>query len=587
MSENTNLETMRHSLSHIMAAAVKNLYSGTTTTVKFGVGPAVENGFYYDIDFGEAKVTEDDLKKIEKEMHKIVNRAEKFVCREASREEALEWAKENGQDYKAELIAEIPEGEKITFYAMGGFEDLCRGPHVEDTSKVGAFKLMRISGAYWKGDEKREQMSRIYGAAFETQEELDAYLARLEEAKKRDHRKLGKELDLFCFSDLVGQGLPLFSPRGTVLRDKLADYSLSLRGREGFEKVWTPHITKTDLYKASGHYAKFGDELFMVHSQVNGEQFALKPMNCPHHAQIFASRPRTYRDMPVRYMEATTDYRDEKTGELGGLSRVRCLTQDDSHVFCRNEQIKGEVERLVGIVRELYSLVGMSKLRARLSYRNDEDKYLGDKELWRMAQEQIKQAAIDNNLEYFEAEGEAAFYGPKIDFMAEDAMGREHQLATIQLDFVQPERFGLTYVNEKGEKERPVMIHHATLGSIERFMSVFIEHTAGWFPFWCAPEQIRILTINDAVEDYVAKIEAILKDITLEAPLRHNDIRYRVDRRNESLGKKIREATKMKIPCILIVGPKDVEAETVSVRLHESEDTVKLADLAEYIKNLK
>lgn len=587
MSENMNLETMRHSLSHIMAAAVKNLYSGTTTTVKFGVGPAVENGFYYDIDFGETKVTEDDLKKIEKEMHKIVNRAEKFVCREASREEALEWAKANGQDYKAELIAEIPEGEKITFYAMGGFEDLCRGPHVEDTSKVGAFKLMRISGAYWKGDEKREQMSRIYGAAFETQEELDAYLARLEEAKKRDHRKLGKELDLFCFSDLVGQGLPLFSPRGTVLRDKLADYSLSLRGREGFEKVWTPHITKTDLYKASGHYAKFGDELFMVHSQVNGEQFALKPMNCPHHAQIFASRPRTYRDMPVRYMEATTDYRDEKTGELGGLSRVRCLTQDDSHVFCRNEQIKGEVERLVGIVRELYSLVGMSKLRARLSYRNDEDKYLGDKELWKMAQEQIKMAAIDNNLEYFEAEGEAAFYGPKIDFMAEDAMGREHQLATIQLDFVQPERFGLTYVNEKGEKERPVMIHHATLGSIERFMSVFIEHTAGWFPFWCAPEQIRILTINDAVEDYVAKIEAILKDITLEAPLRHNDIRYRVDRRNESLGKKIREATKMKIPCILIVGPKDVEAETVSVRLHESEDTVKLADLAEYIKNLK
>ena len=587
MSENTNLETMRHSLSHIMAAAVKNLYSGTTTTVKFGVGPAVENGFYYDIDFGETKVTEDDLKKIEKEMHKIVNRAEKFVCREASREEALEWAKANGQDYKAELIAEIPEGEKITFYAMGGFEDLCRVAHVEDTSKVGAVEWVRSSGVYWQGDEKREQMSRIYGAAFETQEELDAYLARLEEAKKRDHRKLGKELDLFCFSDLVGQGLPLFSPRGTVLRDKLADYSLSLRGREGFEKVWTPHITKTDLYKASGHYAKFGDELFMVHSQVNGEQFALKPMNCPHHAQIFASRPRTYRDMPVRYMEATTDYRDEKTGELGGLSRVRCLTQDDSHVFCRNEQIKGEVERLVGIVRELYSLVGMSKLRARLSYRNDEDKYLGDKELWKMAQEQIKQAAIDNNLEYFEAEGEAAFYGPKIDFMAEDAMGREHQLATIQLDFVQPERFGLTYVNEKGEKERPVMIHHATLGSIERFMSVFIEHTAGWFPFWCAPEQIRILTINDAVEDYVAKIEAILKDITLEAPLRHNDIRYRVDRRNESLGKKIREATKMKIPCILIVGPKDAEAETVSVRLHESEDTVKLADLAEYIKNLK
>ncbi len=587
MSENTNLETMRHSLSHIMAAAVKNLYSGTTTTVKFGVGPAVDNGFYYDIDFGDVKVAEDDLKKIEKEMRKIINRAEKFERRESSREEALAWAEENGQSYTAELNSEIPEGETISFYAMGGFEDLCRGPHVEDTSKVGAFKLMRISGAYWKGDEKREQMSRIYGAAFETQEELDAYLARLEEAKKRDHRKLGKELDLFCFSDLVGQGLPLFSPRGTVLRDKLADYSLSLRGREGFEKVWTPHITKTDLYKTSGHYAKFGDELFMVHSQVNGEQFAMKPMNCPHHAQIYASRPRTYRDMPVRYMEATTDYRDEKTGELGGLSRVRCLTQDDSHVFCRNNQIKEEVERLVGIVRELYGLVGMSRLRARLSYRDSSDKYLGDKALWEMAQDQIKQAAVDNGLEYFEAEGEAAFYGPKIDFMAEDAMGREHQLATIQLDFVQPERFELSYINEKGEKEQPVMIHHATLGSIERFMSVFIEHTAGWFPFWCAPEQIRILTINDTVEDYVAKIEDILKNEVLEAPLRHNDIRYRVDLRKERLIKKILEATKMKIPCILIVGPKDVEAGTVSVRLREAEETVKLADLAEYIQNLK
>ncbi len=587
MSENTNLETMRHSLSHIMAAAVKNLYSGTTTTVKFGVGPAVDNGFYYDIDFGGVKISDADLKKIEKEMRKIINRAEKFERREASRDEALAWAEENGQSYKAELIEGFPESETISFYKMGNFEDLCRGPHVEDTSKVGAFKLMRISGAYWKGDEKREQMSRIYGAAFDTQEELDAYLTRLEEAKKRDHRKLGKELDLFCFSDLVGQGLPLFSPRGTVLRDKLADYSLSLRAREGFEKVWTPHITKTDLYKASGHYAKFGDELFMVHSQVNGETFAMKPMNCPHHAQIFASRPRTYREMPVRYMEATTDYRDEKTGELGGLSRVRSLTQDDSHVFCRDIQIKDEVKRLVGIVKELYELVGMSRLRARLSYRSDEDKYLGDKALWEMAQGQIRQAAIDNDLEYFEAEGEAAFYGPKIDFMAEDAIGREHQLATIQLDFVQPERFDLSFVNEKGEKERPVMIHHATLGSIERFMSVFIEHTAGWFPFWCAPEQVRILTINDTVEDYVAEIEKILRDEVLEEPLRHNDLRYKVDRRNESLGKKIREATKMKIPCVLIVGPKDVEERAVSVRLRDSETKVSLDELAQFIRELK
>ena len=587
MSDVSSVEKMRHSLSHIMAAAVKNLYSGTTTTVKFGVGPAVENGFYYDMDFGETKITDDDLAKIEKEMRKIIAKNLKFERSERSREDALAWAKANGQNYKAELIEGIPEGETISFYKIGDFEDLCRGPHIDNMQQVGAFKLMRISGAYWKGDEKREQMSRIYGAAFETQEELDKYLVRLEEAKKRDHRKLGKELDLFCFSDLVGAGLPLFSPRGTILRDKLADYSLSLRAAEGFEKVWTPHITKTDLYKTSGHFAKFGDELFMVHSQVNGETFALKPMNCPHHAQIFASRPRTYREMPVRYMEATTDYRDEKTGELGGLSRVRCLTQDDSHVFCRDTQIKDEVKRLVGIVKELYELVGMAHLRARLSYRSDEDKYLGDKALWDMAQGQIKQAAIDNNLEYFEAEGEAAFYGPKIDFMAEDAMGREHQLATIQLDFVQPERFGLTYINEKGEKERPVMIHHATLGSIERFMSVFIEHTAGWFPFWCAPEQVRILTINDSVKDYVNKIEGILKSTVLDKPLKYNEIRYKLDDRNESLGKKIREATAMKIPCVLIVGPKDAEAEQVSVRLKDEEKKVALSELADFLKNLK
>jgi len=427
------------------------------------------------------------------------------------------------------LIEDLPESETISFYQLGDFVDLCKGPHVENTGKVGAFKLIKVAGAYWRGDEKREMLTRIYGVAFETEEELKEYLQRLEEAKARDHRKLGKELDLFSFSELVGAGLPLFSPRGTVLRDVLTNYSLSLRARYGFERVWTPHITKLDLYKASGHYAKFGAELFLVHSQVNGEEFALKPMNCPHHAQIFASRPRTYKEMPVRYMESTTDYRDEKSGELGGLSRVRSLTQDDTHVFCRKEQIKAEIQNLVGIVRELYTVVGMSKLRARLSYRNDEDKYLGDKSLWEMAQAQIKEAAIENGLDYFEMEGEAAFYGPKIDFMAEDAIGREHQVATIQLDFVQPERFGLTFVNENGEKEQPVMIHHATLGSIERFMSVFIEHTSGWFPFWCAPEQVRILTVNDQVLDYVEKIKQILSEVTLETPLKHNDLRFTAD----------------------------------------------------------
>ena len=599
---------MRHTLSHVMAAAVKQLYP----EVKFGVGPAIENGFYYDMDFGTEKISEADLARIEKKMRGIIQRKLAMAEVEKTREEALNWAISEKQTYKKELIEDLPESEKITFYEMGDlFTDLCKGPHVKTTGECGPFKLMRVAGAYWRGDEKREMLTRIYGVAFETQEELDEYLARQEEAKARDHRKLGKELDLFSFSELVGAGLPLFTPRGTILRDLLANYSLSLRQRAGFARVWTPHITKTDLYKTSGHYAKFGDELFMVHSQVNGEEFAMKPMNCPHHTQIFASRPRTYKEMPVRYMEPTTDYRDEKTGELGGLSRVRSLTQDDSHVFCRDSQIKDEIRNLVGIVQEFYGEMGM-KLKARLSYRSDEDKYLGDAKLWKMAQEQIKQAAIDNRLDYFEAEGEAAFYGPKIDFMAEDAIGREHQVATIQLDFVQPERFGLEFVNEKGEKERPVMIHHATLGSIERFMSVMIEHAAGWFPFWCAPEQVRIITVgagapsagrrlgeasklasrsastavNDQVTDYVAKVEKVLGEVVLEKPLRHNDLRFGADLSDDSLGKKIRRATEMKVPCVLVIGPKDAEEGVVSVRLRDKEEKVGLEKLGDYLREL-
>ena len=578
-----NLEQMRHTLSHVLAAAVQEIYPH----VAFGIGPAIDNGFYYDIDFGKTKISDSDLPKIEKKMRGIIARKLPMTKRIAKKSEALDWARDHNQQYKIELIEDLPEGAEISFYDLGDmFTDLCKGPHLKNTSEVGAFKLVRVAGAYWRGDEKREMLTRIYGVAFATEEELSDFLARQEEAKKRDHRKLGKELDLFCFSDLVGAGLPLFTPRGTELRELMANYSLSLRGREGFKKVWTPHITKTDLYKTSGHYAKFGDELFMVHSQVSGEDFAMKPMNCPHHAQIFASRPRTYRDMPVRYMEATTDYRDEKTGELGGLSRVRSLTQDDSHVFCRKDQIKDEVKRLVGIVKELYETMGMQKLRARLSYRSDEDKYLGDKKLWEMAQHQIKEAAIDNGLDYFEQEGEAAFYGPKIDFMAEDALGREHQLATIQLDFVQPERFGLEYTNNKGEKERPVMIHHATLGSIERFLSVFIEHTGGWFPFWCTPEQVRILTINDKVGDYVSEITSILDKVVLDKPLKYNELRYTIDDSADSLGKKIKRATEMKIPCVLIVGPKDAEEKIVSVRLRDREEKVKLAKLASFLKGL-
>ena len=588
--ETERVDRMRHTLSHVMAAALTELYPG----IQFGVGPAIKDGFYYDVDLSKVKtkngevvkISDADLSKIEKKMRGIIARGFKMQYSEKSRAEALDWAKQNEQDFKIELINELPEGEVISFYQLGDFTDLCKGPHIESDKEVGAFKLTRVAGAYWRGDENKPMLTRIYGVAFETEDELKEYLEKIKEAKARDHRKLGKELDLFCFSDLVGAGLPLFSPRGTVLREMVSGYSLSLRGASGFEKVWTPNITKMDLYKTSGHYAKFGDELFIVHSQVNGEDFALKPMNCPHHAQIFASRPRTYKEMPVRYMEATTDYRDEKSGELGGLSRVRSLTQDDSHVFCRKSQIEDEIKNLIKIVRELYTTVGMGKLRARLSYRSNEDKYLGDMSLWEMAQSQIKSAAIDNGLDFFEAEGEAAFYGPKIDFMAEDAISREHQVATVQLDFVQPERFDLNFINEKGEKERPVMVHHATLGSIERFLSVFIEHTAGWFPFWCAPEQVRIVTVNDGVLGYVLEIEDVLKQIVLDKPLKYNELRFTSDKTDDSLGKKIRRATSIKIPVILVVGPKDMEARTVSVRLKDEEKTVDLNGLGDFLKTL-
>lgn len=588
--EAERVDRMRHTLSHVMATALTEMYPG----IQFGVGPAIKDGFYYDVDLSRVKTKNDevvkisdaDLSKIEEKMREVIARGFKMQYSEKSRAEALDWAKQNGQDFKIELINELPEGEVISFYQLGDFTDLCKGPHIESDKEVGAFKLMRVAGAYWQGDENKPMLTRIYGVAFETEDELKEYLEKIEEAKARDHRKLGKELDLFCFSDLVGAGLPLFSPRGTILREMMSEYSLSLRGVSGFEKVWTPHITKMDLFKASGHYAKFGDELFIVHSQVSGEDFALKPMNCPHHAQIFASRPRTYKEMPVRYMEATTVYRDEKSGELGGLSRVRSLTQDDSHVFCRKSQIEDEIKNLIKIVRELYMAVGMEKLRARLSYRSDEDKYLGDMSLWEMAQAQIKNAAIDNGLDFFEAEGEAAFYGPKIDFMAEDAIGREHQVATVQLDFVQPERFDLNFINEKGEKERPVMVHHATLGSIERFLAVFIEHTAGWFPFWCAPEQVRIVTVNDEVLDYVSEIEDVLRQIVLDKPLKYNELRFTTDKTDDSLGKKIRRATSMKIPVILVVGPKDMEARTVSVRLKDEEKTVDLKNLGDFLKAL-
>ena len=602
--ENDKLNTMRHSLAHIMAAAIQKIWPDA----KFGVGPAVKNGFYYDIDLGDTQMSEQDFKKVEKEMRHIINQAQAFEKSSMSIDDALNWAQENHQPYKQELLNDLKRSgttvakdidpsqlglesssdsavNSVTFYTNGNFTDLCRGPHIEDTSKVGAFKIERVAGAYWRGNEKNSQMQRIYGVAFETQEELTQYLKMVEQAKMRDHRKLGKELDLYTTSQLVGVGLPLFTPRGTVLRELVAQYSNQLRQRYGFEKVWSPHITKKDLYEKSGHWAKFGDELFLVTSQETSDKMALKPMNCPHHTQIFASKPRSYRDMPVRYLETTTDYRDEKTGELGGLNRVRSLTQDDSHVFARPDQIQQEINNLLSAAQELYNTINM-KLHVRLSYRDNSDAYLGDPKLWRSAEAQLKSAVEDAGLDYFEETGEAAFYGPKIDFMATDALGREHQVATVQLDFVQPERFGLEYIAEDGSKARPIMIHSALLGSIERFLSVFIEHTAGWFPFWAAPEQVRILTINDTVSSYVDEITKLLSEVVLNKPVKYNELRYTVDERNESLGKKIREATKMKIPVQLIIGNKDEEAREVSVRTQNGEEKISLEKLPEYLKGL-
>jgi threonyl-tRNA synthetase len=598
------LHAMRHSLAHITAAAVQRLWPNA----KFGVGPVVDNGFYYDIDLGEIKISEANFPKIEKEMRGIIGYGDDFERFEMPIDQAIDWAKQNHQPYKEELLNDLKRSgttvakdldaaelglaasgesavENVSFYKNGNFVDLCRGPHVANTKDVGVFKLLRVAGAYWRGNEKNPQMQRLYGVAFATQKELDQHLEMLEQAKLRDHRRLGKELDIYTVSQLVGAGLPLFTPRGTVLRDLFAAYSNQLRLGFGFQKVWTPHITKQDLYETSGHWAKFGDELFLVTSQETDDKMALKPMNCPHHTQIYASRPRSYRDMPVRYLETTTDYRDEKTGELGGLNRVRSLTQDDSHVFCRPDQIETEINNLLASARQLYKTIDMN-LRVRLSYRDGGDGYLGEQSLWDSAQTQLKAAVIANRLDYFEQDGEAAFYGPKIDFMATDAIGREHQVATVQLDFVQPGRFGLQYTDNEGNAQTPVMVHCALLGSIERFLSVFIEHTAGWFPFWVAPEQVRILTINDTVLDYVDEIKAVLDGLTLMEPVKYNEIRYTVDDRNESLGKKIREATTWKIPVQLIIGQQDKDSHEVSVRTQVGEEKVKLDDLSAYLQKL-
>lgn len=576
MDKQEHLSNIRHSLAHLLAAAVIKLYPGTKRTI----GPTIENGFYYDFEFVEP-ITEKDLPKIEKEMEKLQKTWKSFERREISVDQAREIFKDN--IYKLELIEEFSkEGQILTMYKSSEyFEDLCRGGHADDVSKIdpNSFKLIKLAGAYWRGSEKNKMLTRVYGLAFETKEELEAHLKMLEEAEKRDHRKLGHQLDLFTISDHVGKGLPLFTPKGALLRELLNDYSQHLRAQKGWQRVWSPHITKNDLYKISGHWDKFGDELFLVKSQETSDELVMKPMNCPHHQQIFTSRPRSYRDLPIKYMETTTVYRDEKAGELLGLSRVRCITQDDSHTFCTADQIEQVYQELIDVTVEFYEKIGM-KIRARLSFRNPSqpEKYLGDVDLWEKAQNIILNIAKKNNLNYFVAEGEAAFYGPKIDFMAMDALGREWQLATPQLDFVQPKRFGLVYTDHEGKEQTPVMIHFALMGSIERFLSVYIEHTAGVFPLWLSPVQVSVLPISEKQNEYTKKILDELRSMNYE-------LRIEIDERSESIGKKIREATMQKIPYQLIVGQKEVDAGLVSVRTRAGDDLGQMK-LEEFVAKL-
>lgn len=572
MENQNNLDNLRHSAAHLLAAAVMEIWPDTKRTI----GPSIEHGFYYDFDFVEP-ISENDLVRIEQKMREISKKWDSFEGRELSKEEALQEVK--GNEYKSELVKEIAEkGENITFYKSGEFEDLCRGGHVDNPKEaLRHFKLLSIAGAYWRGDEKNKMLTRIYGTIFPTKEELEKHLWMIEEAKKRDHRKLGKELDLFVFSELVGSGLPLFTPKGAMLRELLNEFSQKLRLDQGFERVWIPHITKSDLYKVSGHWAKFGDELFLVKSQETKDELVMKPMNCPHHQQIYASRKRSYKELPIKYLETTAIYRDEKAGELLGLSRVRSVTQDDSHTFCTPEQIEDVYQMMIDIVKKFYDTLGM-KYRARLSFRdkNQPEKYLGEEKLWDKAQDILLKIAKTNELDYYVAEGEAAFYGPKIDFMVQDALGREWQLATPQLDFVQPKRFELTYTDHDGHEQTPVMIHYALMGSLERFLSVYIEHTAGAFPLWLSPVQVKIIPIAERHNEYAAKLHKILKA---------EGIRAELDERSESMQKKIKMAQHEKVYYMAVIGDKEIESESVAVRNRAGENLVVKID--DFVKEVK
>ena len=544
-----------HSSSHLLAAALEALYPG----VKFGIGPAIETGFYYDVDFGGKSLVEADLKAIEEKMIELARQKNAFVRTEVSKEEALKTFTEKGDEYKCELISELEDGT-ITFYTNGDFTDLCRGPHLKDTSVIKAVKLTAIAGAYWRGDEKRPMLTRVYGVTFPKKSMLDEYLAMLEEAKKRDHRKIGKEMELFTFSQRVGQGLPLWLPKGAALRERLENFLKKLQKSYGYLPVITPHIGNKDLYVTSGHYAKYGKDSFQpIHTPQEGEEYLLKPMNCPHHCEIYRTKPRSYKDLPLRLAEFGTVYRYEQSGELHGLTRVRSFTQDDAHLFCRPDQIKEEFCKVIDIILYVFKTLDFKDYVAQISLRDpdNKEKYIGSDENWAKAESAIIEAASEKGLNTVVEYGEAAFYGPKLDFMVKDAIGRKWQLGTIQVDYNLPERFELEYIGNDNQKHRPVMIHRAPFGSLERFVAVLLEHTGGRLPLWLTPDQVNIVPVSEKYEEYAKKVCSLLNN---------SDIRAAVDDRNETLGKRIRESELKRIPFLVIVGEKEMTEGTVSVR---------------------
>lgn len=553
--------TFWHSSAHLLAEALEELYPG----IKFGIGPAIETGFYYDVDFGDQVFSSDDFKKIEDKMLELAKRKEIFDRRSVSKAEALAYFEEKGDEYKLDLIKDLEDGS-ITFYSQGNFTDLCRGPHIPNTGFIKAIKLTNVAGAYWRGDETRKQLTRIYGVTFPKASELTEYIKFIEEAKKRDHRKLGKELELFAFSEKVGMGLPLWLPKGTALRQKLTDFLQKAQLNSGYEPVMTPHIGHKQLYITSGHYEKYGADSFQpIKTPVEGEEFLLKPMNCPHHCEIYKTKPRSYKDLPVRFSEFGTVYRYEQSGELHGLTRVRGFTQDDAHLFCRPDQVKDEFKKVIDLVLYVFGALGFNEYTAQVSLRDPENKtkYIGSDENWALAESAIIEAAAEKGLPTVVEYGEAAFYGPKLDFMVKDALGRKWQLGTIQVDYNLPERFELEYTGSDNQKHRPVMIHRAPFGSMERFVAVLIEHCGGQFPLWLAPEQFIVLPVSEKYEDYAQKL--------LES-LNNSDIRGLIDLRDEKVGRKIRDAEVKKLPYMLIVGEKEMESGTVSVRKHGSVD---------------